>query len=105
MAPPLVDHRRFQIEVITKPETATLYEGTSYNGPSGTKVERPFGTHATIQCRQVGYKPGTVELSFDGKSDVALCVLQRIKICIDNVKNPFDDCQLDPSKPIPATRP
>ena len=92
---------RVQVEVITKPETATLYENTSYNGPSGTKIERPYGTHTTIQCRQIGYKPGTVELVFDGKTEVALCVLQRIKICIDNVKNPFDDCELDPSKPIP----
>ncbi len=84
---------RIQIEVITKPETATLYEGTSYNGPSGTRVERPFGAKVTIQCRQTGYKPGTVDLVFNGKTDVALCVLQRIKICIENVQNPFDDCK------------
>ncbi len=83
---------RIQIEVITKPETATLYEGTTYSGPSGTKVERPFGSKATIQCRQTGYKPGNVDLVFDGKSEVALCVLQRIKICIDGIKNMFDDC-------------
>jgi hypothetical protein len=40
-----------------------------------------------------GYKPGNVELVFDGKTDVALCVLQRIKICIDGIKNMFDDCE------------
>ena len=97
----IANRPRMQVEVITKPETATLYEGMSYNGPSGTKIERPYGTRATIQCRQIGYKPGTVDLVFDGKSEVALCVLQRIKLCIDNVKNPFDDCELDPSKPIP----
>ena len=30
--------------------------------------------------------------------EVALCVLTRIKICFDNVKNPFDDCERDPTK-------
>jgi hypothetical protein len=30
-----------------------------------------------------------------------MCVLERIKICINNIKNPFDDCQLDPNAPMP----
>ena len=38
---------------------------------------------------------------FDGKTEVVMCVLKRIKLCINNIKNPFDDCELDPSKPIP----
>jgi hypothetical protein len=29
-------------------------------------------------------------------------VLQRIKICIPGVKNPFDDCEVDPNAPPPA---
>ena len=51
-----------------------------------------------MRCTQKGYKEGKVSLVFDGKTEVALCVLTRIKICIDNVKNPFDDCERDPTK-------
>ena len=35
-----------------------------------------------------------------GKTEVVLCAMTRIKICINNIKNPFDDCELDPNKPI-----
>ena len=89
------------IQVLTKPEGATLYSGTTYRGPGGTQLEEPLGAKLEIRCHQQGYKDGKVQLVFDGKTEVVLCVLQRIKICIDNVKNPFDDCELDPSKPIP----
>jgi serine/threonine protein kinase len=89
------------IQVLTKPEGATLYAGTTYRGPGGTQLEEPLGAKLEIRCHQQGYKDGKVQLVFDGKTEVVLCVLQRIKICIDNVKNPFDDCELDPSKPIP----
>ena len=94
-----------QIQVITKPEDATLYNGTTYTGPGGTNVEMPFGTKLEITCKKTGYKPGKVQLVFDGKQEIALCALQRIKICIDNIKNPFDDCELDPTKPIPSPSP
>nr|MBA3461975.1 serine/threonine protein kinase [Deltaproteobacteria bacterium] len=89
------------IQVLTKPEGATLYAGYTYRGPGGTQLEEPLGAKLEIRCHQQGYKDGKVQLVFDGKTEVVLCVLQRIKICIDNVKNPFDDCELDPSKPIP----
>jgi hypothetical protein len=87
------------IQVITKPEGATLYEGTSYRGPGGTNLEMPFGSKVEITCKHAGYKNGTVQLVFDGKQEIALCSLKRIKICIDNIKNPFDDCEIDPTKP------
>ena len=86
------------IQVITKPEGATLYSGTSYRGPGGTNIEQPFGTKLEITCKHAGYKPGKVQLVFDGKQEVALCALERIKICIDGVKNPFDDCEPDPTR-------
>jgi serine/threonine protein kinase len=94
--------RRVQIQVLTKPEGARLYVGTTYRGPGGTNLEEPFGTRLEVICKQTGYKPGRVELVFDGSSEAELCVLQRIKICIDNIKNPFDDCEIDPTKPIPG---
>ena len=90
------------IQVLTKPEGATLYNGTTYSGPGGTNIEAPYGTKMEIVCKQAGYKPGKVDLVFDGTKEVELCVLTRIKICIDNVKNPFDDCEVDPNKPMPG---
>ena len=103
--PVLVDtpnHRgTITITVMTKPDTAQLYVGTSYHGPGGTSIEEPFGTRYDVDCRATGYKPGKVSLVFDGKTEVTLCVMQRIKICIDNIKNPFDDCEVDPNRPSP----
>ncbi|MDX2087120.1 MAG: protein kinase [Kofleriaceae bacterium] len=87
------------VQVITKPERAQLFVGTTYRGDGGTTLEEPWGAKLDIRCHQKGYKDGTVQVTFDGNTEIALCVLTRIKICIDNVKNPFDDCELDPTKP------
>jgi serine/threonine protein kinase len=80
------------VQVLTRPEGANLYDGFHYRGPGGTNFEEPLGTRMTITCRQPGYKPGSVEISFDGHTEAVLCVMQRIKRCIDGLKNPFDDC-------------
>ena len=93
------------VQVLTKPEGANLYDGTHYRGPGGATLEEPFGSKMVITCRQPGYKPGNVEIRFDGNTTAVLCVLQRIKICINNIKNPFDDCELDPSAPSPSATP
>jgi hypothetical protein len=88
------------VQVLTKPEGANLYDdGNHYRGPSGAQLEEPYGTRRVVRCKQQGYKPGNVEVNFDGSTTAVLCVLQRIKICIDNIKNPFDDCEIDPSAP------
>jgi hypothetical protein len=93
------------VQVLTKPEGANLYDdGHHYRGPGGAQVEEPFGTRRTFTCKQPGYKAGAIEVSFDGNTTAVLCVLQRIKICIPGVKNPFDDCEADPSAP-PAVPP
>jgi hypothetical protein len=91
----------FVVQVLTKPEGANLYEGLSYRGPAGSNIERPFGTKMDITCKMNGYKPGTVSIVFDGKSDYRMCELTRIKICINGIKNPFDDCELDPNAAPP----
>ncbi|MBX3154389.1 MAG: serine/threonine protein kinase [Deltaproteobacteria bacterium] len=88
------------IQVITKPEGATLYVGTSYRGVGGTTLEEPFGTRMDVTCRMPGYESGTVHLDFDGHVEGILCTLKRIKRCIrtgpipggDGIKNPFDNC-------------
>jgi hypothetical protein len=89
------------IQVMTKPDTARLYVGTTYRGPGGTTLEEAAGTVLDVQCRAAGYKPGTVRVAFDGRVEVVLCAMTRIKICIDNIKNPFDDCEIDPTRPSP----
>ncbi|HET9621703.1 MAG TPA: serine/threonine-protein kinase [Kofleriaceae bacterium] len=90
------------VQVVTKPDGGNLFEATHYRGPSGTFLEEPLGTRLAITCRAPGYKPGTVEITFDGKLDTALCVLERIKICVDNIKNPFDDCEVAPERTLPS---
>ncbi|MEJ7597048.1 MAG: hypothetical protein WKG01_03985 [Kofleriaceae bacterium] len=101
MTVPIPNERGIQIQVLTRPEGARLYAGTTYRGIGGTTIEEPRGSRVELTCKEPGYKPGNVSLVFDGSTEVVLCVLQRIKICIDNIKNPFDDCEVDPSKPIP----
>jgi serine/threonine protein kinase len=97
-----MNHRgTIAIQVMTKPDTARLYVGTTYRGPGGTTLEEAAGTVYDVQCRAAGYKPGTVRVAFDGRVEVALCAMTRIKICIDNIKNPFDDCEIDPTRPSP----
>jgi serine/threonine protein kinase len=87
------------IQVITKPEGANLYAGYSYTGPGGTNIERPLGSKLELECRMSGYKSGRIQLEFDGKTEYALCVLERVKICVKELKNPFDECQ---DAPAPA---
>jgi len=83
------------IQVLTKPEGATLYVGASYRGPGGTQLEEPLGTRLDVTCKHPGYKPGLVHLVFDGTREAELCVLQRIVVCIPGIHNPFDNCPDD----------
>jgi hypothetical protein len=87
------------VQVLTKPEGAQLYVGTSYRGPGGTTLEEPMGATVEVRCHLKGYKDGTVQIRFDGDAEVVLCAMARIKVCIDGVKNPFDDCE--PGEPAP----
>ena len=83
---------RVMIQVLTRPEGATLYVNNTYRGPGGTLLEEPFGTKLEIVCKHPGYKPGKVRLVFDGTQEAQLCVLERVKVCNPDIKNPFDDC-------------
>ncbi len=89
------------VQILTKPEGATLYVGNSYRGPGGATMEEPFGTKLEVRCTQKGYKEGKVQINFNGQDEVVLCVLTRIKLCINNIKNVFDDCEVDPNAPMP----
>jgi len=86
----------YEVRVLTRPEGGTLYIGTAYRGPGGVKLEERAGTRGTVRCTMSGYKPGTVDILWDGNTEEVLCTMTRIKICINGIKNPFDDCELAP---------
>jgi serine/threonine-protein kinase len=93
--------RRYQIQVLTKPEGATLYVGATYRGVGGTTIEEPAGTKLEVTCKYPNHKSGKVQIVFDGKNELAMCETKRVKLCVQNIKNPFDDCELDPNLPSP----
>jgi tRNA A-37 threonylcarbamoyl transferase component Bud32 len=91
------DHRgTIRVQVLTRPEGASLYDGSHYRGTGGAELEEPVGKKLVLTCRHPGYKAGTVEVHFRKDATAVRCVMQRIKICIDGIKNPFDDCELAP---------
>jgi serine/threonine protein kinase len=87
-----VSTRMVEVQIITRPERATLYINQSYTGTGDTHVRRPLGTKFTATCRQQGYDPGSVEVVFNGVDEVFLCTMKRVKKCVKDLKNPFDDC-------------
>ncbi|HEY0195715.1 MAG TPA: protein kinase [Kofleriaceae bacterium] len=80
------------VSVVTEPDGGILKESGHFRGPSGTQLEEPLGTQLTVTCHRKGYKDGRVTVRFDGKTYVATCTMQRIKICAPGIKNPFDEC-------------
>ena len=91
------NHRgTIEVEVFTKPDTAKIYIAGHLRGESGTHVEEPYGKRIAIECRQPGYKAGSVVVVFDGKQEKVQCELARIKRCVPGIKNPFDNCPPDP---------
>ncbi len=93
------------VQVLTRPEGATLYVGNSYRGVSGTTLAEAAGSTLNVRCAMPGYKDGTTKVVFDGKSQAVMCVLTRIKVCIDNIKNVFDDCEVAPTAKAPPSAP
>ena len=87
-----VSGKMVEVQIITRPERATLYIDQSYTGTGDTNVRRPFGTRLTATCRRQGFTPGSVEVVFNGVDEVFLCTMKRVKKCIKDLKNPFDDC-------------
>jgi hypothetical protein len=80
------------IEVITRPDDGILYIDQSYRGPGGTHLEERRGARMKVKCTRPGYDPGYIDLVFDGKTEVAVCIMNRTVRCVPGIKNPFDDC-------------
>jgi serine/threonine protein kinase len=85
-------HRQITVQILTYPEDGTVYRGRTYRGPGGTTVQEDFGTVARFTCTKVGYKEGYIDVKFDDKTPIAVCVMTRKKVCVDDLKNPYDHC-------------
>ena len=80
------------VEVLTRPAEANVFVGRTFRGPSGTRLNEPYGTRLSIECRAPHYK-GRVQITFDGSRDSVMCTAVRLKLCVDGLKNPYDDCE------------
>ncbi|MEO8845980.1 MAG: serine/threonine-protein kinase [Kofleriaceae bacterium] len=88
------------IEVLTRPAEANVFDHHTFRGPSGVRLNEPFGTRLELECRAPHYK-GKVTVTFDGSRDSVMCTAQRLKFCVDGLKNPLEDCEQDPASPVP----
>jgi hypothetical protein len=86
------------VQVITKPDNATVYVGNSYRGTGNVTIEQDPNTTAKIKCTLPGYDPGYATVKFDGNTEVVMCRPVHTVKCVPGVKNPFDDCP-DPDSP------
>jgi serine/threonine protein kinase len=91
------------VEVLTRPAEANVFDHLTFRGPSGVRLNEPWGTKLELECRAPHYK-GKVTVTFDGSREAVMCTAQRLKFCVDGLKNPLDDCEQDPSK-VPAPSP
>ena len=86
------NRRSVTVQILTYPDEGTIYSGRTYRGPAGTTVVEPYGTVARFTCTKVGFKEGSVEVRFDDKTPIAVCVMTRKKLCVEDLKNPYDQC-------------
>jgi serine/threonine-protein kinase len=80
------------IQVVTRPQGGSVYNGFTYAGTDQPTIEQAYGSRARIRCTLPGHDEGQVEVVFDGKTDAVLCEMKRIKRCVEGLHNPFDDC-------------
>jgi hypothetical protein len=86
------------VQIITKPENASVYLDDSYRGSGNVTIEEEPGKKGKIKCTLPGYDPGYANVKFDGSIEVVMCRPVRTKKCVDGLHNPFDDCP-DPEPP------
>ncbi len=87
------DDRPITVQILTYPtELTSVYRGRTYRGPHGTQVVEPYGTVARFTCTKAGYHDGYVDVKFDDNTPVVVCIMKRKKVCVDDLKNPYDDC-------------
>ncbi|MGE5183001.1 MAG: serine/threonine-protein kinase [Acidobacteriota bacterium] len=80
------------VEVLTRPADTDVFVGHVFRGPSGVRLEERYGTKLTIECRAPHFK-GTKQIVFDGSVTSVMCTATRLKMCVEGLKNPYDECE------------
>ena len=83
---------RGAIKIVTNPEGGYVYTDRTYRGLSGVTVQADPGTKAHVVCEMSGYESGELDVTWSIKYQELVCVMKRIKRCIDKIRNPYDDC-------------
>jgi serine/threonine protein kinase len=89
---PLTPRGTVAIKIITAPQGGSVYSGFTFKGTSSPTIEEAYGTKSHIRCTLRGYEEGHVDVVFDGRNEVEVCVMKRIVRCVEGLKNPIDDC-------------
>jgi serine/threonine-protein kinase len=97
----------WRIEVMTNPSETDVFVGDTFQGRSGVKMDRPWGTKLKIECKAPHYH-GSKVIVFDDRTTSVMCAAKRLKMCVEGLKNPYDECEeptgsSSPSGPV--TRP
>jgi serine/threonine protein kinase len=80
------------VEVLTTPGEAELFVGHEHRGPGGTHMAEPYGTTLTVECRAPHYH-GSKTIKFDGSITSAMCTATHLKVCVEGLKNPYEECE------------
>jgi serine/threonine-protein kinase len=85
------------LRVVTMPPGAQVYIGKSLVGKDGVAIRRAPGTKEIIRCAlpagtAATYDPGAVDAVWPNSSSTIACKLKRRKVCVQDLKNPFDQC-------------
>ena len=84
--------RDIEVEVITRPDGGTLWNGRDYAGAGGVVISRPHGTKLKLRCSKAGFKNGYVDVHFVGSSELVVCRMGKKTKCVKDLKNPFAKC-------------
>ncbi|HUJ61667.1 MAG TPA: serine/threonine-protein kinase [Kofleriaceae bacterium] len=84
------------VEVMTEPGDAEIYIDGHHRGPSGVRIEAPWGTSVTVECRAPMYI-GHKAVVFDGSVSAVMCIAEHLPLCVKGLKNPLQNCDPGPS--------
>jgi serine/threonine-protein kinase len=80
------------VEVLTTPGDAEVFVGHDYRGPSGTHLVERYGSEVTVDCRKPHFH-GSKKVKFDGSVPSVMCTATHLKLCVEGLKNPYDECE------------
>jgi hypothetical protein len=80
------------VTIETEPAGAALYTGEAYAGTDLVMLQRRLGTSLLVRCQLAGHAEGTVRVRFAAAAGRAVCRMQRLRDCVAELKNPFEEC-------------